>query len=442
MILPRPTVVVHNNLEVFFRFLKRSEDASLIYQRRFRGDRALFWLGTPKLVCTTAPTPGASWITAQYGFSGTRTLTPANTSCQLSLDLIQDADALDQIAAFAAPSGSLDLVPYAATPEFYQLAAALRQNYGLDVRLPECPELDNLWLRNLVDTKVGFRTFAEHWLAEAGEDLPVLPFGIVTSGIQGAAEAAWWFLCRGRDCIIKADLGESGNGNFSLHAGEYDSLFNLTCALDQNSLLQDDLLVVEELIPSPATISPSLELFVPPLSEGAPAVTYLSNQIFQRFGRFAGVLIDRQHLQAPWYPPLERAGLLFAHRLQEMGYIGHFDLDAIVDPSGRIYLLEINARRTGGTYVHEFARHVLGENYLRSHTLLSQNQVACPGIHSLEGLLNKTSDLLFIPGERRSGIAIAVTSTIEQENFGCIFVGENLDEVQQLRAALAAHLGE
>ncbi len=58
------------------------------------------------------------------------------------------------------------------------------------------------------------------------------------------------------------------------------------------------------------------------------------------------------------------SGMIFARRLQQMGYVGHFDLDTVVDDAGRVYLLEINPRRTGGTHVHEFAEHVFGADYL------------------------------------------------------------------------------
>ncbi len=75
--------------------------------------------------------------------------------------------------------------------------------------------------------------------------------------------------------------------------------------------------------------------------------------------------------------------MIFAHRLQAMGYVGHFDLDTVVNDDGRVYLLEINPRRTGGTHVHEFAEHVFGADYLDKVTLLSNDTLSSGGITDL-----------------------------------------------------------
>ena len=63
-----------------------------------------------------------------------------------------------------------------------------------------------------------------------------------------------------------------------------------------------------------------------------------------------------------------------------MGYVGHFDLDTVVNDEGRVYLLEINPRRTGGTHVHEFADHVFGADYLDKVALLSNDTLSSGSI--------------------------------------------------------------
>ena len=68
--------------------------------------------------------------------------------------------------------------------------------------------------------------------------------------------------------------------------------------------------------------------------------------------------------------------LRFRDDLQRLGYAGHFDLDAIVGNDGRLYLVEINSRRTGGTYVHEFLTTKYGKGYHTSVAVLSQNKIS------------------------------------------------------------------
>src|SRR5256886_5243806 len=49
------------------------------------------------------------------------------------------------------------------------------------------------------------------------------------------------------------------------------------------------------------------------------------------------------------YPEIKQYALGIGQRLQELGYRGIFGLDCLVDPSGRVYVLEINPRLTGLT---------------------------------------------------------------------------------------------
>ena len=58
---------------------------------------------------------------------------------------------------------------------------------------------------------------AAHWLRD---QVVTLPQGIVCEGVDRAAEAALWFLRRGKSCIVKADKGEGSLGHHVIHPGE------------------------------------------------------------------------------------------------------------------------------------------------------------------------------------------------------------------------------
>jgi hypothetical protein len=121
-----------------------------------------------------------------------------------------------------------------------------------------------------------------------------------------------------------------------------------------------------------------------------------------------------------------------------MGYAGHFDLDAITGDSGSIYLLEVNARRTGGTHVHEFARHVFGDGYLDRVALLSNDAIPCPGIASLDALVGAIGDLEYPVADEARGVVIMGTSALEVGEFGAIVVGRDSADVLALQQVLAA----
>jgi len=429
-----PLVAVHNNLETFFGFLQRADDPDVFRKRRYRGDRGLFWLGDPKLLFVTAATPSAGEVCRRWGYPGTTVLAPAEATHQLCLDILRSPELFDRILDYAGPGRTIRMVPYATTAEFFELAEGLRAR-GLTVRLPESPEPKNLWLRDYADSKSGFRALAAGCICEAD----VLPTGFVCRDVRRAAAAVEWFLERGRPCVVKADGGESGMGHIVFEPGRGDGRPALA-ALEADPFLRGDLVIVEEFIPSPDGLSPSLEFFVPVPGAGSPRPTYVSQQLFSSFGRFAGVLLSRSLEQASWYPALHRRGMRLAETLQSLGYVGHFDLDAVIDRNGTPFLLEMNARRTGGTYVHEFACHTLGPDYLERVVLVGKNAVPSGGIHALDGLLERLAGLLYPDYGTDGGAVITVTSTLPAGEFGCILVARDEAGAMALDEALTERL--
>lgn len=432
-----PVVAICNISEPFFEFLNRAEDARLrerlIRGEQYRGDRALLWLGNPKLVFVTFPIPHAEHLCQRLGYQSTTYMAPATPSPWLSLDILRESPLITRLVEYAGAERTVQLIPYATTPQFLQLVEALRTEYGLNVLLTESPSPECLWLRDYIDTKAGFHVLASRWLPNSTE---LLPQGIVCQDLQQAALVAHWFCANGLTCIAKADNGENGIGNYIIHPDDFSSPEDILRQLQINPFLRDDLIVVEEFIHSSTLLSPSLELFVPPLGVGKPEITYLSNQIFLDHGDFCGVLVSHELLNTEWYPPLAESGLLIATKLQEMGYVGHFDLDAVVDDEERVFLLEINSRRTGGTHVHEFARLFFGLNYLDDVVLLSHDAMKGEAVTHFDELLEVIGDLLYPMQQGRRGVIVTVTSALAIGEFGCIIVASSTEEAFALQQAL------
>jgi hypothetical protein len=386
------------------------------------------------LLITTKRIPDAEFVCNRWGYFGTTVRTPHKVTYHLSLDILNDSDLLQEIVKYAGSKKTLQLIPYATTPEFYTLVEYLQVELGLEVILPESPLPSFLWIRDYMDTKTGFRSLIPEWIREEA----VIPSGFICRDIHETACAVDWFRQQGLSSVVKADRGESGLGHLIFQESEI-SLDDILLKLRADPYLTTDLIVVDQFIQSEQQLSPSLELFVP-FNGQAPVITYISSQLFSAFGKFAGVLISRELTQASWYPRLAKYGLQIAQRLQKMGYVGHFDIDTIVDDRGHIYLLEINTRRTGGTYVHEFATLTFGNDYLNKISLLCNTAVKCKGITKLENLVESLDDLLFpISGEDR-GIVITVTSSLSESEFGCILVASNEQELLTLKQEMLSHL--
>ena len=430
-----PTVAIYNNLETFSRFLQRSSNHTALDERMYRGDRAVFWLGPNKLVIVTKAIHHAKYICDRWGYYGTSVFAPRQSTHQLCLDILRDPDLIQKIVAYAGPQKSLQLIPYASTSEFYTLARYLQLEFGLNVILAESPAESNLWIRDYIDTKAGFRSLISEWITEENVILP----GFVCDDTAQAARAVRWFNQRQLGVVAKANNGESGIGHLVFPGPDELSLRETLSRLEADPFLRDGLIIVDQLIESKAQLSPSLELFVPANNQ-PPVITYLSRQLFSEFGHFSGVLISRESAETEWYPRLAKYGLQIAGKLQAMGYVGHFDIDTVVDDNGQLYLLEINARRTGGTYVHEFATLTLGKDYINKVSLLCNNRVKCDGINQIEDLLEILGHLLFPIEAQNRGIVITVTSSLQMEEFGCILVAQNEQDLLMLHREMFAHL--
>jgi hypothetical protein len=439
-----PLVFIYNNIELFFEFLNRPEAHPLpgrvyVPNRQYsKGDRALLSLGDSKLTIVSAAVPHAGDLSGRLGFARTRYAYPANPSPWLCLDILQEPRLLEAIVDYAGPGRAVQLVPYATTPQFWQLVHKLRTDFGLTLHLPESPAESEQWLRDYIDSKAGFRALAARWLPNAQE---LLVEGIVCHSVERAAEAAHWFCRRGKDCIVKPDGGESGMGQHAFAAAGRLTLEAIFDELRRDPYLENDTLMVEEYIHSRDQLSPSLEVYVPLLGMAPPQITYLSNQLFLGLSDFFGLLISREQQAAAWYPPLAEAGLRLARELQALGYAGHFDIDTVVGDDGRVYLLELNSRRTAGTHVHEFAHHFFGADYAQQVALLSINKMKLTGITTFEALQQAVGDLQYPMGGAQRGVIYAVTSILPAGEFGCILVGRDTADVLQLHAALIARVG-
>ncbi len=430
-----PVVVISNITEAFFEFPSRAEDATererLIHHAQCQGERSLLWLGDPKLVFVTFPVPHTGYLHQRLGYRGTGFAAPAEPSPFLSLDILREPALVTRLLEYAGEQRTVQLIPYATTRQFLQLVETLRTDYKLNILLPESPTPECLWLRDYIDTKAGFRALASRWLPNSAK---LLPEGIVCQDAQQAAAVAYWFGHNGRPCIIKPDNGMGGLGHQILHPGDFSSPEDILHQLQANPFLHDDLIAVEEFIHSPTSLSPSLELFVPPLGAGRPEITYLCNQLFMGLGN--SFLLSRELLDTKWYPVLAESGLLIATRLQEMGYVGHFDIDTIVDDEERVFLLEVNSRRTAGTHIHEFARFLFGPDYLDDIVLLGHGAMESGSITRPDELLELIDDLLYPIQQEQRGVVVTVTSTLSIGDFGCIIVAPSTEEALTLQQTL------
>lgn len=436
-----PVVCISNTAESFFAYVQREQQADkrshLIQEMQGLGDRALLYPMKSKLVFMGAPVHHESLLHRVYGYSETTYLTPQAPSPFLSLDILREKALMAAIAQYAGAQQAIYLIPHATTEPFLKLVAALRHTYQLTVITPESPSAECLWLRDYLDSKCGFHSLIAPWLT-AGDCR--LPLGITCRDLSTAAATAYWFTTQSRTCVAKADRGNDALGQTVIRPEAFVSPADILQALQRNPFLQEDLILIEEFIDSPGQQFPSVELFVPPPQDGQPQITYLCNQFFSETGRFVGLLVDQTLKQANWYPTFEKTALTIATNIQSMGYVGHFDLDAIIDHQENVFLLEINARRTGGTHVHEVAHYLLGPDYLNEHVLLSNTSMDSGKITAYSDLIEALETILFPIQHQNRGVLITHTSALDQGVFGYVIVAASQVDAVALQRQMAINI--
>lgn len=435
-----PVVVVHNYLESFRPFLSRTGDDNILLDRRFNGDQALYWLGDEKLVITSAPIRDFNTLAERWGYQNTTALSPQEMTPSLSEDILREEHLLEAIIAYAGEKKQIALIPYAATKEFYRLAEALQHSHGLKVALPESPTKNHLWVKDYLGTKVGFRTMFSQW--SQGANGHKCPEGFVCEELPGVAEMVIWFREQEKGCVIKASQGGSGVGNLFLAHQEIPATPDAVIEhIKDNIYLHHDLFVVEEYIESPSEESPSAEFFIPPAGSGLPFMTYLCEQHFESSGRFAGVLIGPELKTKAYYPKYTETAMYIAHKMQKMGYVGYFDMDSVVDGEDDVYMVEINTRRTGGTYAHEFMEYKFGSSYYDRFSVLAHNKMAAGNCRTLQDLETTFADLLYPLNGQEKGLILLLTSTLPVKGtFGFLILGKTLKETKHIRAQMTARL--
>ncbi|BAU41440.1 hypothetical protein O77CONTIG1_01250 [Leptolyngbya sp. O-77] len=434
---PPPLVILGNTLEANGYLLYREPDLAqrevLIRGFRVANERSLLWLGDRKLVITEAPIAHLDYLRDRLGYSQLQHACPERPSDSICADILREPALLQKIVNYAGDAGAVQLVPYATTPAVHKLADALRQEHGLTVYLPESPAPDRLWLREYVQTKLGFRMLVGQWLAGR------LPEGYAARSVEEAGAIAHTFLQRGQGCIVKANTGFLGIGHTVFRPEAALELAEICATLQQNPYYAGDLLIVEALIPSAQGLSPSAEVVVPANPSEPPYLIAICAQQVLPSGAYAGEMVSPAWRNAPWYADLSAAALEVAQKLRAMGYIGHFDLDGIVDDAGTLYLLEVNARRTGGTHVYELAQFLLGERRAQTATLLSCTSAPCPAVGNWAELERAIADLLF-PNLSGWGVVITNSAGLARHQIGYAILAANQADALALQHTLTARL--
>ncbi|OQS34051.1 hypothetical protein [Chromobacterium haemolyticum] len=362
-----PTVCIANAIDTLRPIIQRAPTApekTRITKSLFpQQDQAVFWRPLDKLIISEQPIEGFQWLGAFLGASHAQNISPKHPSGNLFRDVVLDSALQAAIVQWSGAARCIQLIVHTTTQELWPMVQFLRQQLKLTVLLPE--SCSDQAFRDRLDSKSGFRQFASDHGFSVGRAR--IANGRCCATRAEAAIAIADLLATDRPAIAKPDRGEASVGLNVFQPGTSGSILRDT--LGANSYFGDEPIVIEEYIQGDELTFPSVEYFVPMESGQAPYLTYACSMLFSDMLELCGNFVSPEHRHTPWHEPLCNAGLRLAQAMQDAGFVGYFDIDAVALPNGDSIMLDLNPRRTGATHVHEFASATLGAGYQRTHTV-------------------------------------------------------------------------
>lgn len=265
-------------------------------------------------------------------------VTPAPVSGLLVQDLLSDDEALPHLQAALEGAEVIDILAYGPTPELYQLAKVIR-GWGHEVELDTVSEKD-YWVSSWLETKLSCLD-----LARMDPEINVAESAVVAERGE-LAGVAGWMLKRHTKIIVRTPFGVAGDGT-AIVDNSPNSLDAMLRAVDADPFFVFPLLVQRFVSHSAGAGCPAADALI--VADGVAEIVTCSLKV-EDDHLFRSVNVGPDALPEVWanrlHALVERVGAAAA----AMGYRGWLCVDCVAGADDKIYLTEINARRSGSTF--------------------------------------------------------------------------------------------
>ncbi len=332
-------------------------------------------------------------------------LLPLADRCRL------DPAVFSQIVEVARREGSLTVVPHIGMGSAWRLAAAVAEVAGVDVRVMSAPPRltrrvnDKLWFARLVAEVVGPGaippTDSAHCVA------------VLAHRVRALAR-------RAERVVVKVPDSSGGAGNFCLDARDLRdaSLADIKdriCGALHAAGWCDAYPLLVGLWEATALCSPSVQLWIPAVSDGSPVIEGSFEQILE--GR-DGVFVGSVPAQLPehWKLRMAEEAMRLATVLQLLGYFGRCSLDSLLIgetlDAADLHWIECNGR-WGGVSIPLTIVNRLRGGTARSEFVVVQRLGETFSPRPFGEAVRALDGLLFRSGARDDGIVLLSPIEIE-----------------------------
>ncbi|MEK7598838.1 MAG: hypothetical protein AAB474_00065 [Patescibacteria group bacterium] len=426
-------IFIANTAEAFANLLERAALGNAIQQDRVQQEidlsqRGQLWGGDNKIIITPTPIPEdlLKHNIAKVGYRNIKNLWPKNPDVRLCNSILDDPELIEALIQVFQSNKDVKVSSYSATEDYLNLLRFLEERIA-GWHVVNLPRTTNpLDVVREIDSKNGFREMVANLFPRKNIKLPI---GFICKTEADVAKAISFFLNAGAGFVIKVHNGESGWG---VKIIDDDAVQKFTESKIKNwlrELFASDLIwnfapyVVEQFISVDKTTGGGFPSGEGHITDKGFIFDYNCGQEVTRNGSFEGVVFSNDIIPDSVNSSMRIGMGTIGNELYSKGYRGVFDVDFAAGKDGGLYVLESNARMTGGTHVYHIMSYlgISGSNaYVISNDSFRYNMPT----QKPEELLARLHDVLYPIENRKRGIIISFIS-LNRSIIGIITIGKN-----------------
>lgn len=446
------TIYISNILEGYYKSYNaiKSLKERLFWTQYdiFDSNRALLYGDDHKIIITASPIykPHFNHMVSLMQWKEVQNIFPSKSSYSISNDCAKDHSLKEELLKIIKENPGVKIIPYRSTPQFQALIHFLKAK-KLKFETPETIPEEKQFILNYFSTKRGFRHL---WHISHADNPPSvqIPEGFITQNKKEAIDAAWWFKEDNESFVIKYNSGVQGIGieliNYKSLPHDRKKFDTYMKNLLKDTMWNEPIIIIERAIPTnekAESVSPSIEMYID--SDGKVLKSYVCDQILAADKRtFRGIYIYPELMKDAIIKKTFRSGIKFGKQLAQYGYRGVFDMDLMRSSNNKMYVVEANLRRTGGTHLHELCLHLLGKKYgVTYHTLIED--IILKKNHQLtyEKCMAVFQNDIYTK-QKKSGILIANPDMLRVNILALVIIGTSKEQIQKLRTQVDTVLKE